>query len=310
MLPVGARARWRGDLLMDLSDLLAVPIALAAAASFGTAGYLQHRAAREAPPRGPLRPRLLWDLLQLSTFRWSLLLSAMGFALQVWALGIAPLALVQPLLITQLICYLGLVSVRLHHTPDRGLLLGAGLACLGLVVFLLTSRPSPTSGARISGTAALALGLSLTAVLTTALLISRRLPSEWRSVALAVACAVCYGVTAGLVRTLTLGEVWQLFQQWELYAIVVVAPLGFLLNQNAFQNGMLGAVAVAIITVGDPVISVAVGVVWLNEALRVGWLWTTAQVLALLVTVFGTLLLARRAQIVADHADTAWAKVL
>ncbi|MDN5804976.1 MAG: DMT family transporter, partial [Microlunatus sp.] len=262
---------------MDGSTVIAVPIALGAAAAFGGAGYLQHVAAHQAPPRGPLRPRLLWDLLQIRGFRWSIVLSALAFAFQVSALSLAPLALVQPLLITQLIVFLGLVTVRQHRTQDRKLLLGAGLAAVGLTVFLLTSRPSPTPpGVQISGGAALTLGLTLAGVVIAALVAASRLPSEWRSVCLAVACAVCYGVTAGLVRTLSLSGWGSLFQHWELYAIVVIAPLGFLLNQNAFQNGVLGSVAVSIITVGDPIVSITVGAIWLGETLAVGWGWTTA----------------------------------
>lgn len=291
---------------MTTPTLLAVPIALAAAASFGAAGYLQHRAARDAPERGLLRPRLLWDLLQIGSFRWSLLLSVAAFALQVWALSLAPLALVQPLLITQLFCYLGLVTLRMHHSPDLRLLLGAAVASAGLAIFLLSGQPTPPPpGATISGGAALALGLSLAAVVTVALLVAPKLPSEWRAVTLAVACAVCYGVTAGLVRTLTMGDLADLFSRWELYAVVVVAPVGFLLNQNAFQNGILGAVAVAIITVGDPCVSITVGAVWLHETLPVGWVVTTVQALALLGTISGTLLMARRAQVVADRGDPA-----
>lgn len=289
---------------MSLPWGVAVPIALAAAAGFGGAAYLQHEAAREAPPRGPLRPRLIWDLLKIAGFRWSIGLSIGAFALQVWALSLAPLALVQPLLITQLIFYLLLVSLRTHHTPDRALLGGAGLAAAGLATFLAVSRPaSPPPGVQISGPRAFLLGAVLIGVVALALMAASRLRSEARAVPLAVACAVCYGVTAGLIRSLSTGGWSHAFGQWELYAIVVIAPAGFLLNQNAFQNGLLGSVAVATITVGDPIVSVAVGVVWLEETLAVGWGWTTGQVLALLAVIGGILLLTRRAQIVAERTD-------
>ena len=290
---------------MSLPWEVAVPVALAAAAGFGGAAYLQHEAARQAPRRGPLRPGLIWDLLKISGFRWSIGLSIAGFALQVWALGLAPLALVQPLLITQLIFYLLLVTLRTHHTPDPALLGGAGLAAAGLATFLAVSRPaSPPPEAQIGGWRALTLGAVLLGIVALALVLASRLRSEARAVPLAVACAVCYGVTAGLIRSLSTGGWAHAFGQWELYAIVVVAPAGFLLNQNAFQNGLLGSVAVATITVGDPIVSVAVGVVWLEETLAVGWGWTTGQALSLLAVVGGILLLTRRAQIVADRAQS------
>ena len=290
---------------MSLPWEVAVPVALGAAAGFGGAAYLQHEAARQAPPRGPLRPRLIWDLLKIRGFRWSIALSIAGFGLQVGALSLAPLALVQPLLVSQLICYLLLVSLRTHRTPDRALLGGAALAAAGLATFLLVSRPaSPPPGAQIGGLRAFVLGAVLIGVVALALVVASRLRSEARAVPLAVACAVCYGVTAGLIRSLSTGGWGHAFSQWELYAIVVVAPAGFLLNQNAFQNGMLGSVAVATITVGDPIVSVAVGAVWLSETLAVGWGWTSAQALALLAVIGGILLLTRRAQLVADRAGT------
>lgn len=283
--------------------VVAIILSLAAAGSFGSAGYLQHASARRAPKRGPLRPRLLLDLLSDRRFAVSLVLSVAAFACQVAALHLAPLALVQPLLATQLVWYLGLVTVRHHHRPDAILLGGALLATAGLVGFLLVSRPTaPPPGAQIAGSTALIAGIGLTALTAAALLIGSRLRSEWRAVPFAVACAVFYGVTAALVRSLVSGGIgWSIFTQWELYAIAVVAPMGFLLNQNAFQNGMFGSVAVAIITVGDPAVSVGLGVVWLDESLAGGWVWTLAQVLTLVAMAAGVLVLAHRAQVLAER---------
>lgn len=287
------------------TDLVAVPVALAAALSFGGAGYLQHHAAQTAPRRGPLRPRLLLDLFADSRFRWSIILSVGAFILQVVALSLAPLALVQPLLVTQLLFYLGLVTVRRHHRPDTGLLIGAVLCTVGLVCFLFVSRPSPPPpGAHFSGAGALILGLGLVVLVVVVLLVASRLRSEWRAVPLAVACAVFYGVTAGLVRSLlTFADTGYLWQRWEAYAVVVIAPLGFLFNQNAFQNGVFGSVAVATITVGDPAVSIAVGSVWLGESLAAGFWWTFGQVTSLMLMAGGVLLVARRAQLVVDRSQ-------
>lgn len=291
------------DLKMALPAPAAVPIALAAAACFGGAAYLQHAAAQQAPPRGPLRPRLIWDLLHNRRFRWSIGLSALAFVLQVWALSIAALALVQPLLISQLICYLLLVSIHLHQTPDPGMLVGAGIAACGIVCFLLVSRPAPTPpGAQLNGQAALVCAAVLAAVVIASLLLATRLRAEWRAVPLATACAVCYGVTATLVRSLTSSGWPELVTRWELYAVIVIAPVGFMLNQNAFQNGIVGSVAVATITVGDPAVSVVAGAVWLGETLAVGPGWSTGQAVALLAVVTGILVLAHRAQLVVTGA--------
>jgi hypothetical protein len=49
------------------------------------------------------------------------------------------------------------------------------------------------------------------------------------------------------------------------YALAVAGPLGFLLNENAFQQGTLTAPVLSIITVCDPLISIALAYLWLNE---------------------------------------------
>ena len=276
---------------------LAVPLAIAGAAAFAGAAYLQHLGARRAPDHGPMRPRLLWDLLQQRTFRWSILLSVSGFVLQVAALRLAALAVVQPLLVTQLLFYLAIAALRERRRPDTRLLLAALMAMAGLAGFQLVAHPAqPAAPASFSGVATIPLGIALGALVLCALASTRVLHAEWKALPFAAATAVFYGVTAGLVRSLVTSvehESW--YAQWELYAIIVIAPIGFLLNQNAFQEGRIGSVAVATITVGDPAVSIGVGAAWLGESLQSGLWWTVAQILTLVLMTSGIVLLADRA---------------
>lgn len=285
----------------ELARVVAVVAAVCAAASFGAAGLLQHRATQQAPPRGPLRPRLLLDLIRIKSFRWGVVFGALGFALQVVALRFAPLTLVQPILVTGVLFYLGFAAAYLRRPPDTVLVGGALLALIGVSAFLLAARPTAGDG-HFAGSSALPLGLALIVIVAVCLAVGSRLPQEIRAVPTAVATAVCYGVTAGLVRSLvTTPDLATFFGQWQVYAIVVVGPAGFLLNQNAFQEGALGSVAVAIITVGDPIASIGVGVAWLGESIASGLWRTPMEVLALIVMAAGVWLLAGRAQQVADQ---------
>ena len=59
----------------------------------------------------------------------------------------------------------------------------------------------------------------------------------------------------------------KLLTDWPIYALAVVGPAGFILNEDAYQQGTLIAPARAIITACDPIISIALGRVWLNERL-------------------------------------------
>lgn len=283
-----------------LAYVAAVPLTLTAAACFGTAGYLQHTAARAVPAAGVSQPRrLLLELLRQPPFRVSLALSVVAFALQVTALSMAPLAVVQPLLVTSVLFYLAAASVALRRPPDGVLVSGAVVALLGLAGFQVLARPGHGTGG-FEGPAALALGLVLTVVVALGLLLARRLFGEYRAIPIAAATAVCYGVTATLLRgMLQSSGPSSVLTQWQLYAAMIVAPTGFLLNQGAFHEGAVGSVAVTVITVGDPVVSIAAGAVWLGESLEGGTLRLALEVVSLAVMAGGIALLATRAQRVA-----------
>lgn len=283
---------------------VAVPAAVLAAASFGSAGVLQNRATHKTAERKPLQPGLLVDLVKLSGFRLSVVLGAVGFVLQVVALRYGPLILVQPLLVTGVLFYLLLASALGNHRPDRILLVGALTALGGLSAFLVIARPSGGRGNFNAG-AAVPLGIGLVVVVAACLVASTRVPQEVRSVPLAVATAVCYGVTAGLVRSLASGgSGLDLLGQWQLYAIVVVGPAGFLLNQNAYQQGRLGSVSLAIITIGDPLVAIVIGMTWLGESISPTVWSVIVEIVALVVMAAGVVILAHRANEVGQRLES------
>ncbi|MGH3424150.1 MAG: DMT family transporter [Nocardioidaceae bacterium] len=292
---------------MGIDWLIAVPAAVGAAACFGIAGVLQHRATHRTKQRRPLSPWLLVDLIGMRVFRSGVLLGVLGFVLQVLALRYGTLILVQPILVTGVLFYLIVASALDHRPPDRVLLGGALMALAGLSAFLVVANPS--SGAdSLQSSAAIPLGLSLVAVVALCLLAASRMPHQLRSLPLAAATAVCYGATAGLVRSLTSASLgWGIFSHWELYAIAVLGPVGFLLNQDAYQSGMLGSVALTMITVGDPIVAIVIGITWLGESIATGWL-VAGEVLALAVMAGGILILAHRAQHLAERMKAAGAR--
>jgi drug/metabolite transporter (DMT)-like permease len=282
------------------SMAVAVVAAIGAAFCFGAAGVLQQAATHRIPERPALSPAILVDLITIPSFGLGVLLGAAGFALQVTALSFGALIVVQPLLVTGVLFYL----LRRGH-PDPGLVLGVLMALAGLSVFLVVARPSG-GGGQIAAKDALPLGIGLVVIVLFCVTSASRMRSERRTLPLAGATAVCYGVTAGLVRSLTTtgldASVWR---QWELYAVVVVGPAGFLLNQNAFQKGTVGSLSLGIITVGDPLVSIAIGVVWLGEVLTAGAGAVIGEVVALAVLATGVFVVCARAQKVAEQIQQA-----
>ena len=96
--------------------MLAIVLALAAAAVYGTATALQHHAASgEHRPDGSSR-HLLARLWRWPSWLLGLVLSVVAFALHVAALHEGPLILVQPIVVTTVV-FAVLVRAGLDRTP-------------------------------------------------------------------------------------------------------------------------------------------------------------------------------------------------
>jgi drug/metabolite transporter (DMT)-like permease len=250
---------------------VAVPAAVAGSAGFGLASALQHQAAREAPDTGVIGPRLLVELARRP--RWMLATGAVaaGLALQVVALAFAPLALVQPLLVTGILFGTLFAAWLAHRRPDRLIVLGALAATGGLAAFLTLARPSGGRSDLPPVLTLLPLAALLLAVIVGCLWLATRRVGPLRVGGLALATGICYGVTAGLMKVVT-GElrangVEAMFSHPAFYVVCIVGPIGFLLSQHTFQEGLLIAPALAIITIVDPLVSMGIGLLWLDERL-------------------------------------------
>lgn len=277
---------------------IAFPAAIASAFCFGLTGALQHMAARRVAARPALQPGLLVDLARQNIWLVSLLANIAGSGLQLLALATGPLVLVQPLLVSGLL-FAVLIRSWLAHKPPRGqVMLGASLCAAGLAAFLLLARP--TGGKDwLSFTQVLPLGIGLLALMALLLGVASRFPGEARTFALAGGAGVLYGVTAGVAK-IALGVLHDdgfvgLLSSWPLYALIVIGPAGFLLNQNAYQSDTSLAPALAVISCTDPLVGIGVGVLWLDEDLQSGVGPVIGQVLALAVLVVGVWLLAHGA---------------
>jgi drug/metabolite transporter (DMT)-like permease len=282
-----------------LSPVLAIALAVAASLVFGIASVADQRSTKRVKRRGPLSPRIFLDLMRQPLWLASVFGTLMGFALQVLALRFGPLALVEPLLVCGLI-FAVLINAYLRRRFDAVLIGGVLAAAAGVAGFLVIA--SPTEGAGSVGFAVvLPLAAGLAGAVVGCLAVARR-STALRPLALALACGINYGVAAFLVKLVVSdvhGGLVGLLTDWPIYALAVVGPLGFLLNENAFQAGTLIAPVLAIITVCDPIISIALGALWLNEKLNSSAAGVVGEVISLLVMVTGVVVTAHRAPHVA-----------
>lgn len=277
---------------------VAVPTSVVGAASFGLASAVQQRATKQVPTTGTLNPRLLLELVHQPLWVLGVVTVLVGLAMQLVALAYGPLVLVQPLLVTGILFGAMFSALLARRGVDRLIVLGALLCVAGLAAFLLLARPSGGTGTLTTGAALLPLGVVLALVVAGCLVVASRSAGAVHVAALAMATGVLYGLTAGLMKVVTsqfrTGGLAELFGHPVLYVVCAIGPMGFLLSQNTFQQGTLIAPALAMITIVDPLVGVAIGVSWLGEQVRDSPAVLAGQAVSAAVLIGGIALLAHR----------------
>jgi len=285
----------------------AVAAALAGAMTYGLSAVLEQRGVTQVAERGVFAPRLLLDLARRPVWMASIAATIAGAGLQATALHFGPLALVQPILACDLLFAVLINATAQRAAPDRVLFTGAVCCAAGLGVFLAVAQPTGGTEA-VSLPAVIPLAVGLAAVLAGCLAWAKAAPRATRALALALACGVCYGVNAFLLKLVTFSLAQgfsEPLQQWPLYTLIVIGPVGFLLNQEAFQAGRLVSPALAVITTTTALVSIGIGALWLDESFAGGPWAVVTEVASLAVMTTGIALLARRAPAVAGQRAAA-----
>jgi hypothetical protein len=256
-------------------SVVAYPVALLAAAVFAVAIPLEHRSADKAPDAAGLTPRQVVAFARATLRdRWwlgAMGLNAVGFGLHALALHYGSLAVVQPLLVANLLFALP-VNHRLRREPVRAVELAwAGVLVVGLGGFLLIATAGvPAAQQVVDKGPAIAAGVLVAVVAATLTVTARRSGGSTAATLLGIATGVMFAVTASLLKVNT-GLLAQgplrLLASWQLYALVAVGAIGLLLNQLAYQSGPLSA-SLPAITVVDPLVAVLIGVAVFDENLR------------------------------------------
>jgi drug/metabolite transporter (DMT)-like permease len=281
----------------DARDVLtAILAALGAALVFGISSVAEQRSTKRVQTRRALSPRILLDLVRQPLWVAAIAGTLLGFTLQVVALGFGPLALVQPILVFDLI-FAVLINAYLRRVWDPQILLGVLACAAGIGGFLAIARPSGGQ-TNVGFFVILPLAAGLLGGVGGCLAVAKR-SETLRPLALALATGINYGVAAFLVKMVVGRGFPGLLTDWPIYALAIVGPVGFILNQDAFQTGTLIAPVLSIITACDPIISIALATVWLHERLNSSPLGIAGEVIALMLMVTGITVIAHRAPHVA-----------
>jgi uncharacterized membrane protein len=278
---------------------VAIVTAIAAAGVLGLSAAIDQRSTKKVETRETLSPRLLADLARQPLWLIAIGANIVGFILQVVALAYGSLALVQPLLVCDLL-FAVLIAWYLRGRANepqpnmKPIWVGVGVTTIGLAGFLAIGQPTPGhTQARLSMLAPLAIGY---VVVVGACLVVANRNRDLQPLALALGCGVSYGVAAFVIKLVTSefgGGLAAIFTNWPIYLFAVVGPAGFILNQNALQQGTLLAPVQAIISVADPVISIALGVAWLDVRLRSSPGAIAGEIISFLLLTVGILMTSR-----------------
>lgn len=273
-----------------------VLFAVVAAFSNALATVLQRRAALSVPQTRGFRPGLVVDLLRRPVWLAGMLAVVVAGAGQAAALATGPLSLVQPLFVLELPLALLLASLMTGRGLPGVLWAAVAAVVVGLGVALAAAAPGG-GGTHVSTARWVpALVACAAAVCLTAGAGLRRPEGKARAGCLGAATAVCYALTAALmkdaVQRLDTGGVTGFLTAWQTYAFAAAGVCAVLLLEHAMQGGPLVASQPAL-TLGDATVSLLLGAFLYQEHVRTGW-WVLPQLSGVALVVAGVLTLARR----------------
>jgi drug/metabolite transporter (DMT)-like permease len=293
--------------------VIAVVLSLGAAFLFAGAAAIQQQATRVATPARADRtggsrivdrlPILLVmrDLLRSRLWLTGWLTNLLGFFTQATALHLSSVALVQPLLVTQLLFTLPLVSMRSRRWPQKREWFAGAAICAGVALFLSVRGGISSAGSadRPRILLAAASAVALAAVLVIA---AGRKPAL-RAACIGVAAGLFFALSAVFIKLTASDLVHQgvgaTATDWPGYALAASTLLGLLLEQEAFASGPL-SITMAAMTISNPVASYLIGVLAFHVAppTTPGALAAVAGAAALLTT--GAVILAHSASVRRD----------
>lgn len=269
-------------------SVLVLVLAVSAACCLGFGFVLQQAAARHAPRRDYLSPRLLLDLMQVRSWLAGIGLMVSGMALGALALGKGEVSVVEPLLATNLLFAMALSRHRTGQRLGRQGWAGLWLLAGGVTAFLLGGRPQGgetiTNALRHWLVVGVVVGIAL--LLTT---FAKRSQHGAAAALLAVAAGLLYGLQDALTRMsgqLLSASGWTtLMTSWQPYAVVVLGVTGLILVQSAFETAPL-RMSLPALTAAQPLAGIACGIGFLGDQVRTdagALAWQAAGLAAIVV---------------------------
>jgi hypothetical protein len=280
--------------------LTVIGLSLAAALILASSAVLQQRAATRIGPGGPACAipgiGLLLALVRDPWWLAGWVANVCGFFVEGAALYRGSVAVVQPLVVTQLLFALALGALGSGRRMPAGAWWAAAAVCAGLGVLLVVRGASPTTShlddARLVATIVVLVGAAGTLV---ALSVGRS--AATKAALLGVAAGFFFALTAVLLKRaaglLVDAGPFALVRAWYVYALAASTLCGMLIGQTAFATGPF-ATALTGMNITNPVVSYLLAVLVYGMPAPTGSGRLAGVLLAGLLVAAGVTGLARR----------------
>jgi drug/metabolite transporter (DMT)-like permease len=273
-------------------------VGIAAAVSLGLGWVLQQRVAAHAALSELLSFRLLLHLMRKRVWWFGIAAMVCGQALGGLALSLGSVALVEPLLSTNLV-FAFVIAAYLSHESTRPLEIGGALlVCAALGVFIGVGQPQPTDNPAPGLAVIILAALVVFGVAALLVAAARGKPLATKSVLFATGAGLMYGLQDVATRATLLdidrhGLASLIISPW-VYTVVGCALIGILLSQSAFRAGRLD-LSLPPTAAAEPIAGIALGVTVLGDSLASSTGALTAEALCVVAMVLGAWLVGQSA---------------
>lgn len=271
--------------------------AVAAAMCFGVATVMQAVAARAAPERGGVDPRLLVHLFRRIPFVAGFALDILGFVAELAALRSLPLFVVQAAIAANLAVTAVTAMLVLHVKLSGPEWAAVAAVCAGLAMLGLSAGHESPADVGM-GFRLVLLGCAV--AVAVAGVAAGRLRGTTRSAALGLVAGLGFGFVAIGARVLTSIAPLDVLHDPAAYVVAGGGATAFLFLTTALQRGSVTTTTAAVV-VAETVVPALVGVTLLGDESRHGFVWFA--VLGFLLAVTGALALARFGEPASEETD-------
>ena len=216
---------------------------------------------------------LMVSVLRRPVWFAGLALTTASFLLQALALSFGNLSTVQPIMVTEILFLVVILSTWFHHQVKRTDWIAVFGTALGLGVFLWLSYSKESHSyptqydwelLLVASAGAIVLGLGA----------AQRGSRSWRAVCYGASAAICFALTAAFIKTVA--DEWPhgvvyVFSHPAAYAVAVTGLIGLVISQHALDAGPVAASQAALLIV-NPFSSIVMGI-WLfkDHVHATGW---------------------------------------